>query len=103
MNVADLTVAGLGSIRKFASGTSASASVKNARLVTASMSEWPVYLTGSVTDAAGDVVSITCWFSEDDRKKPEDFPSRFDAEITGELFDYVKGVGFSMHNCILKK
>jgi hypothetical protein len=103
MNVADLNAATLGSIHQFASGTSACASVKNARLVTASMSEWPAYLTGSVTDAAGDLVDITCWFSENDRKNPEDFPKQFDAEVSGALFDYVKGVGFSMHNCTLKK
>ena len=103
MNIADLTVATLGSIHKFTSGTSACASVKDARLLTASMSEWPVYLTGSVTDVAGDVVAITCWFSDDDRKNPEDFPKRFDAEVSGALFDYVKGIGFSMHNCILQK
>ena len=83
MNLADLTVASLGSIHQFAAGTAACASVKDAHFVTASMSEWPVYLAGSVTDAAGNTVAITCWFREDDRKNPEDFPKRFDAEISG--------------------
>jgi hypothetical protein len=102
MRIADLKAAALGSIYQFPSGALAEASVRHAHLVTASMSEWPVYLSGKVLDAAGDEVSITCWFREEDRKEPNDYPRLFDAEITGTLHDYVRGVGFSMHQCTLR-